>query len=209
MVYVLGRMGSADKALRLIVEGLRDVAQAVEFVQLQRDDDLWEPLIALTLGDARLTGVQRVGLSMGHQQWLGRVSLLQAQQVRQQMQRSTIAGELLDHATVTGGSQTSFQTAFSFCCPTGELLDHAGGYIDPLRVVSQIPEHMQVENLRGRLVKIITDFRTQVSRAWCLGLGLLGMPSPAPQRLPWRPFCMCYAESPASKWARAQPVVVH
>lgn len=99
MVYVLGRMGSADKALRLIVEGLRDVAQAVEFVQLQRDDDLWEPLIALTLGDAQLTG---------------------------------------------------------------ELLDHAGGYIDPLRVVSQIPKHMQVENLRGRLVKIITDFRTQM-----------------------------------------------
>ena len=30
--------------------------QAVEFVQLQRDDDLWEQLIALTLGDAQLTG---------------------------------------------------------------------------------------------------------------------------------------------------------
>lgn len=100
MVFVLGRMGSAEKALRLIVEGLRDVAQvgmlqqraraqacvlvlhgysavdfprpelllsgsnachdsslqAVEFVQLQRDDDLWEQLIALTLGDAQLTG---------------------------------------------------------------------------------------------------------------------------------------------------------
>lgn len=137
MVYVLGRMGSAEKALRLIIEGLRDVVQAspgpallwlwllarraavrggvrvvcgrrcgrrgegwggarppggrpgrpgwsplppaslpgpaiplhpafrpsparspqaVEFVQLQRDDDLWEQLIALTLGDAQLTG---------------------------------------------------------------------------------------------------------------------------------------------------------
>lgn len=30
--------------------------QAVEFVQLQRDDELWEQLIALTLGDAQLTG---------------------------------------------------------------------------------------------------------------------------------------------------------
>lgn len=30
MVYVLGRMGSADKALCLIVEGLRDVAQVGE-----------------------------------------------------------------------------------------------------------------------------------------------------------------------------------
>lgn len=105
-VYVLGRMGCAEKALRLIVEGLRDVAQAVEFVQLQvrahwcacgwlggwlggaaraaawgwrrraqampacahpvrclpcppqRDDELWEPLIALTLGDAQLTGAR-------------------------------------------------------------------------------------------------------------------------------------------------------
>jgi hypothetical protein len=27
MVFVLGRMGSAEKALRLIVEGLRDVVQ--------------------------------------------------------------------------------------------------------------------------------------------------------------------------------------
>lgn len=27
MVYVLGRMGSADKALQLIVKGLRDVPQ--------------------------------------------------------------------------------------------------------------------------------------------------------------------------------------
>ncbi|KAI3429426.1 hypothetical protein D9Q98_005520 [Chlorella vulgaris] len=100
MVFVLGRMGSSEKALRLIVEGLRDVVQAVEFVQLQRDDELWEQLIALTLGDAQLTGA---------------------------------------------------------------LLDHAGGYIDPLRVVSQIPAHLRVDNLRGRLVKIITDFRTQMS----------------------------------------------
>jgi hypothetical protein len=30
--------------------------QAVEFVQLQRDDDLWEQLISLTLRDVQLTG---------------------------------------------------------------------------------------------------------------------------------------------------------
>lgn len=88
--------------------------------------------------------------------------------------------------------------------PAGALLDHAGGYIDPLRVVSQIPPHMQarrggagrlevdlrclsavanqlpdqpprpstephlpptpqVEDLRGRLVRIIGDFRTHMS----------------------------------------------
>lgn len=37
------------------------------------------------------------------------------------------------------------QHVLLFCArpAAGELLDHAGGYIDPLRVVSQIPEHMQ------------------------------------------------------------------
>lgn len=30
--------------------------QAVEFVSLQQDDELWELLISLALGDAQLTG---------------------------------------------------------------------------------------------------------------------------------------------------------
>ncbi|GAB4813866.1 hypothetical protein N2152v2_000912, partial [Parachlorella kessleri] len=89
---------------------------AVEFVQLQRDDELWGLLITLALGDPELTG---------------------------------------------------------------SLLDHAGGYIDPLRVVGQIPPHLQIPRLRSRLVKIIADFRTAMSlqqgchailRTDCIGL---------------------------------------
>lgn len=44
MVYVLGRMGSADKALRLIVQDLRDVEQVGCFLVLQ-----WFPGVSLCL----------------------------------------------------------------------------------------------------------------------------------------------------------------
>ncbi len=33
-----------------------DVLQAIEFVQMQRDDELWELLISLALSDADMTG---------------------------------------------------------------------------------------------------------------------------------------------------------
>lgn len=99
-VYVLGRMGSSDAALRLIVGRLRDVAGAVAFVQEQHDDELWELLISLTLGDAALAG---------------------------------------------------------------ELLDHAGGAVDPLRVVGALPEDMAIDRLRDRLVRIIGDFKAVMS----------------------------------------------
>jgi vacuolar protein sorting-associated protein 41 len=56
-VYILGRMGNAGRALHLIVERLHDVPQAIEFVQQQHDDDLWELLISLALGSADMTGV--------------------------------------------------------------------------------------------------------------------------------------------------------
>lgn len=55
-VYVLGRMGAADRALRLIVGQLRDVEQAVAFVQEAREPELWELLVSLALGDAALAG---------------------------------------------------------------------------------------------------------------------------------------------------------
>jgi len=58
-VYLLGRMGSTDAALRLIITQLRDVQGAVTFVQdsaIPDDSSLWELLISLTLGDAALTG---------------------------------------------------------------------------------------------------------------------------------------------------------
>lgn len=54
-VYVLGRMGRTADALQLIVNRLHDVPQAIEFVNTQGDDSLWDALISLTVSDAGLT----------------------------------------------------------------------------------------------------------------------------------------------------------
>lgn len=55
-VFILGRMGSASQALHLIIQRLADIPQAIEFVQMQRDDELWELLISLALESPALTG---------------------------------------------------------------------------------------------------------------------------------------------------------
>ena len=55
-VYILGRMGNAAQALRLIVERLADIPQAIAFVQGQDDEDLWQLLISLALGSAATAG---------------------------------------------------------------------------------------------------------------------------------------------------------
>ncbi len=55
-VFVLGRMGATERALRVIVERLRDVGQAVDFVRERADAALWELLVALALADAELAG---------------------------------------------------------------------------------------------------------------------------------------------------------
>ncbi|BDA42740.1 Vacuolar protein sorting-associated protein 41 homolog [Coccomyxa sp. Obi] len=99
-VFVLGRMGNSRQALQLIIARLADIPQAIEFVQMQRDDELWELLISLAIGSADLTGA---------------------------------------------------------------LLDHIGGYVDPLRLVQKIPVGLEIPRLRDRLVHIIADFRTQTS----------------------------------------------
>ncbi len=57
-VYILGRMGNAAQALRLIVERLADIPQAIAFVQGQDDEDLWQLLISLALGSAATAGVR-------------------------------------------------------------------------------------------------------------------------------------------------------
>jgi len=95
-VYILGRMGAADTALKLIVGRLRDVEGAVTFVKEQHDEELWDLLISLTFGDATLAG---------------------------------------------------------------ELLDHAGGAMDPRQLVYALPAGMEIEGLRDRLVCIIRDFQ--------------------------------------------------
>ncbi|KAL0041397.1 hypothetical protein WJX79_002126 [Trebouxia sp. C0005] len=55
-VFILGRMGNASDALHLIIQRLADIPQAIEFVQMQRDDQLWELLISLALESPALTG---------------------------------------------------------------------------------------------------------------------------------------------------------
>ena len=57
-VHILGRMGNAAQALRLIVERLADIPQAIAFVQGQDDEDLWQLLISLALGSAATAGVR-------------------------------------------------------------------------------------------------------------------------------------------------------
>ena len=49
-------MGNARQALHLIITDLGDVAQAVDFVALQGDPDLWQLLLSLALADPHLTG---------------------------------------------------------------------------------------------------------------------------------------------------------
>lgn len=43
------------------------------------------------------------------------------------------------------------------------MLDHVGGHVDPLRVITRIPHGMKIWNLRQRLCQIIHDYRIQTS----------------------------------------------
>lgn len=43
------------------------------------------------------------------------------------------------------------------------LLEHIGGHVDPIKLIKRIPEGLEIEGLRDRLVKIISDFNLQMS----------------------------------------------
>ncbi|XP_076460755.1 vacuolar protein sorting-associated protein 41 homolog [Babylonia areolata] len=49
-VFLLGRMGNLTQALKMIMEGLGDVDHAIEFCKEQNDEELWENLIAYSIG---------------------------------------------------------------------------------------------------------------------------------------------------------------
>jgi len=53
--------------------------------------------------------------------------------------------------------------ALSLKNPTyvGELLEHVGGRVDPLRLIRRVPDGMVIAGLRDRLVKIIADYALQ------------------------------------------------
>lgn len=44
-----------------------------------------------------------------------------------------------------------------------DLLEHIGAYVDPLQLIKRIPATMEIEGLRDRLVKIISDYNLQSS----------------------------------------------
>ncbi|XP_057781883.1 vacuolar protein sorting-associated protein 41 homolog [Salvia miltiorrhiza] len=45
----------------------------------------------------------------------------------------------------------------------GVLLEHTVGNLDPLYIVNRVPNGLEIPRLRDRLVKIITDYRTETS----------------------------------------------
>ncbi|XAR60055.1 hypothetical protein NMG60_11033287 [Bertholletia excelsa] len=99
-VFLLGRMGNAKQALAVIINKLGDIEEAIEFVSMQHDDDLWEELIKQCLHKPEMVGV---------------------------------------------------------------LLEHTVGNLDPLYIVNRVPNGLEIPRLRDRLVKIITDYRTETS----------------------------------------------
>jgi hypothetical protein len=44
-----------------------------------------------------------------------------------------------------------------------ELLEHIGGHVDPLRIIKRIPPGLHIPKLRDRLVKIISDYKLEMS----------------------------------------------
>ncbi|XP_024023783.1 vacuolar protein sorting-associated protein 41 homolog [Morus notabilis] len=99
-VFILGRMGNAKQALAVIINQLGDIEEAVEFVTMQHDDELWEELIKQCLYKPEMVGM---------------------------------------------------------------LLEHTVGNLDPLYIVNMVPNGLEIPRLRDRLVKIITDYRTETS----------------------------------------------
>ncbi|CAL5426427.1 unnamed protein product [Camellia sinensis] len=99
-VFILGRMGNSRQALAIIINKLGDIEEAIEFVSMQHDDDLWEELIKQCFHKPEMVGV---------------------------------------------------------------LLEHTVGNLDPLYIVNIVPNGLEIPRLRDRLVKIITDYRTETS----------------------------------------------
>ncbi|CAN4098954.1 unnamed protein product [Withania somnifera] len=99
-VFILGRMGNAKQALAVIINRLGDIEEAIEFVSMQQDDELWEELIKQSFHKPEMVGV---------------------------------------------------------------LLEHTVGNLDPLYIVNMLPNGLEIPRLRDRLVKIVTDYRTETS----------------------------------------------
>ncbi len=49
IVYILERMGQIKQALQLILYGIKDVNQAIEFCKRHNDKDLWDDVIKYSI----------------------------------------------------------------------------------------------------------------------------------------------------------------
>jgi hypothetical protein len=98
MVFLLGRMGSTKDALDLLIMKIKDVKQAIDFVEEHNDDTLWKDLVKKSLRNA------------------------------------DFVGGLLDH--IGGGAKV----------------------VDPRELIQQIPETLNIANLKQRLIRIVTDY---------------------------------------------------
>nr|DAD47157.1 TPA_asm: hypothetical protein HUJ06_017094 [Nelumbo nucifera] len=56
-VFILGRMGNSKQALAIIINKLEDIEEAIEFVSMQHDDELWEELIKQCFNKPEMVGV--------------------------------------------------------------------------------------------------------------------------------------------------------
>ena len=56
-VFILGRMGNSKQALAVIINKLGDIKEAVEFVTMQNDDELWEELIKQCIDKPEMVGM--------------------------------------------------------------------------------------------------------------------------------------------------------
>eukprot|EP01119_Soliformovum_irregulare_P019120 TRINITY_DN5998_c0_g1_i1.p1 TRINITY_DN5998_c0_g1~~TRINITY_DN5998_c0_g1_i1.p1 ORF type:complete len:882 (+),score=254.78 TRINITY_DN5998_c0_g1_i1:60-2705(+) len=100
MVFIMGRMGNTKQGLQLLIEKIGDVREAIEFIESQNDQDLWEDLIDYSMKNPKFVSA---------------------------------------------------------------LLEEIGAHVDPIRLIKRIPEGMQIDHLRDRLVKIISDYNLQMS----------------------------------------------
>lgn len=55
-VYILGRMGASLRALHLIIDRMGDIPRAIDFVESQGDDELWDHLISWALSSPATIG---------------------------------------------------------------------------------------------------------------------------------------------------------
>lgn len=100
VVYILERMGQIKQALQLIIYGIKDVTQAIEFCKRHNDKDLWDDLIKFSINKPDF-----------------------------------IIG----------------------------LLNNVGTYVDPKELIDKIPNGLKIKGLREALVKILNDYRVQIS----------------------------------------------